>query len=354
MVIQKLEVRRFRNLSHVMIDPHSKLNIIYGGNGSGKTSLLEAIYYLSRGRSFRTFKLNHIIQDQQPSFSIMTDVSCLPMMVERRVNGSYRLQIGGNQVSSIADLTKMLPIQLINVDTYSLIQGSPRFRRQYIDWGVFHLEHSFFSIWKDMKRILKQRNLAIKQHDRIFEVTLWDKIFIDTAMAISRLRYHYINQLKSFLSFFFEKISHFGSFFLDYYHGWPKKENLISVFKSSLTHDLNCGYTRYGPHRADLLMTVDKIAIKDRLSRGQQKLFIYAMLFAQGNLFFSQKEKSCIYLIDDLSVELDQKKESLLFLFLKKLNAQVFMTTTSKKSLTFLMNHYPTKMFHMEQGRVIN
>jgi DNA replication and repair protein RecF len=355
MIIQLLEVCQFRNLHYVRVEPSSKLNLIYGDNGSGKTSFLEAIHYLGLGRSFRTSFSDCIVENKHDKLSIFANISDRQVGVEKLVSGSTRFRMSGKDLNSVAELARILPIQLINTDIYELLNNGPKYRREFIDWGVFHVEHSFLALWKDLRRVLKQRNLAIKMRAPKNEIKLWDPLLVELTNKMTPIRTKYIEELKTVFFEILDELIPSDNFTLSYYSGWDEDKRFDSVLDEALEADIRLGYTQYGPHRADLDIRFSGTPVKDFLSRGQQKVFVYAMRLAQGLLLSKTMDKRCVYLIDDLPAELDEKKRKILSNFLMKLNSQVFITSIEPFSLDFfgiVNNECPieVKMFHVEHG----
>lgn len=354
MSIAHLEIHNLRNLIKIEAGTSTGFNLIYGQNGSGKTSFLEAIHYLSLGRSFRTHLNSRAINNESENMSIFGQVtsneSSIPIGIERTRNGEGRIRIHGENVSSAAELAKLLPIQFINAEAHRSLLNSPKLRREFMDWGVFHVEHSFFPIWLRCYRTLKQRNAALRNKEPLQQIRLWDHELTATATELSQLRKNYINQ---FAPTFLEILRFLLPEYvinLNYQQGWPKDEDLGAVLRDSLERDLQLGYSQFGPQRADLALTINKTPAQDILSQGQQKLLAYALRLSQGALLQKQTNKKCVYLIDDLPAELDQTKQGLVAKILAELATQVFVTGIEPIQLAKLFPTENVKMFHVEHG----
>ena len=147
MFLSKLDIHQVRNLHAVQLSCHPQANIIFGANGSGKTSVLEAIHLLGMARSFRGNSVRSLITHKESACVVFGQVSLpgqhsvgVPIGVQRNLAGEAQLKVGGKSVRSVAELVQHLPIQVINADSFQLLMGAPGARRQYIDWGVFHVE----------------------------------------------------------------------------------------------------------------------------------------------------------------------------------------------------------------------
>jgi DNA replication and repair protein RecF len=357
MSITRLEIHNLRNLIKIASDINSRFNLIYGQNGSGKTSLLEAIHYLGLGRSFRTHLNSRAINNESDSMAIFGQIAnsenIIPIGIERTRNGEGRIRIHGENVNSTAELAKLLPIQFINAEAHRSLLTSPKHRREFLDWGVFHVEHSFFPVWLRSHRALKQRNAALRNKAPLPQIQLWDRELAVTATELNQLRENYINQFTpTFLDILrFLLPEHITN--LNYQQGWPRGADLEQVLRDSVERDLQLGYSQFGPQRADLLLTVSKTPVQDILSQGQQKLLAYALRLSQGVLLQKQVNKKCVYLIDDLPAELDQTKQSLVAKILIELNTQVFVTGIERAQLMKLFPAGNSKMFHVEHGTIV-
>lgn len=336
-----LELSDFRNFSRAEVKPQRGINLFCGENGSGKTSLLEAIYYLGLGRSFKTRHTKRVIRHEQPQFLVFGKISSGDTIgIEKNRDGSGRMRLSQEKIQSAAELASALPLQLINPDSHRLIEGGPKARRQFIDWGVFHVKHdAFFPSWQKMRRVLRQRNLALRQamasksNSKKKEVGAWDAALVEQAMLLDKLRREYLDKFTPVFMQLLERLLReseepgVGEMKLCFYSGWDEKRGLQEELQRALPRDFDLGHTQYGPHRADLKIFVENLPAQDVLSRGQQKMVVCAMSLAQAALL-QKATKKCLLLIDDLASELDAKKRGALCALLTNLKTQVFITGT--------------------------
>jgi DNA replication and repair protein RecF len=205
MPLTRLEITDFRNLASAKLEPISSgFNLFYGHNGSGKTSLLEAIYYLSLGRSFRSTVIGRIVRNTADKFRIFAQKTApgdqsIPIGIERQLQGDTKIRIAGKDVQSIAELADFTPVQLINSSCFNLLDGGPVFRRKYLDWGIFYLNKDFLRIWRDVSQILKQRNAALRSRRPKKELEAWTQELAAKGMALDQLRQEYVQQLSPLL-----------------------------------------------------------------------------------------------------------------------------------------------------------
>jgi DNA replication and repair protein RecF len=359
MAITRLDIRDFRNMTSVdMLPLTSGFNLIVGQNGSGKTSLIEAIYYLSIGRSFRSALVSRIIRNEAEKFLIFAHVmphtdQSIPLGVERGRQGDAKIRIAGQDMTSVAELAELIPLQLINSQCFTLLDSGPLFRRKYIDWGAFYQNKDFLRIWREYMLALKQRNAALRQSRPKKELHVWTLELVKKANLLNQCRLTYIEQLIPLLQSMVAELLILPSIEIDYQPGWDFSVCYEEVLKNALEKDIQAGFTQYGPHRADLKIKINKILAKDILSRGQQKLFVCAMILAQGALLQRYSNKKPIYLIDDMPAELDMRSRSSLIALLAKQETQVFVTAVEREALSEPFSTLPLKMFHVEHGCVI-
>jgi DNA replication and repair protein RecF len=355
-ILHSLQVHNFRNLIEVQAEFSPHFNVFYGDNGSGKTSLLEAMYYLGLARSFRTRLQPRLINHQANAFSIFGQVvyhdTYFPIGIQRQQDSTCQIHIAGEATTTAVELAKLLPLQLLDANSHELLGGETKTRRQFLDWGVFHVEPIFWSVWQRAERALKQRNAALKLQADKTQVQAWDVEFVQASQELHRLRSDYVK--------LFVPIAHkiLGDLLADcpvtlhYHPGWSENEDLALLLQGSLNHDYHLGYTRFGAHRADLQLRIGNIPAKDILSQGQQKLMAYTLRLAQGMLFQQQMNRPCVYLIDDLPSELDAKKRQKVMQLLVLLGAQIFVTGVARHDFADLLLAKATDWFHVEHGQL--
>lgn len=358
MNLLRLKAANFRNLVAVNIDPGVHFNLFFGANGSGKTSILEAIYFLGLGRSFRTNLTSRIISYEEECLSVFGQIEgdegiAINTGIEKSRHGKIRLKVGNEVVASLAELARALPLQLINPDSYSLLNGGPRSRREFLDWGVFHVEHSFFPLWQRYQRALKQRNASLQQGKPSAQVKAWDIEIVAAAEQLAGMRGHYLQQLTPIFFEILTELICLDELTVSYSPGWDKDRNLLAVFEAAFQRDAMLGYTQYGPHRADIVIKINNMPVQDVLSRGEQKLLVLALRLAQGMLLKEITGKRCVYLLDDLAAELDIDRRKHVVQVLAKLQAQVFATAVERDALIDLSHYGETKVFHVEHGELV-
>lgn len=355
MRISELRILNVRNLQAAEISPAEHVNLIYGRNASGKTSLLESLYVLSRGKSFRTNQLRNLIQKGQDNFVLFgrmmgEDDRSVDIGVSYR-NRRIKLQAQGRPVKKASELTSFVPLVVIHQESHRLLLEGPGQRRNFMDWALFHVEPSFHALWHRYGRALKQRNVSLQNHAARKVCEVWNDELVTTAQAIDQLRKNLLSELKPcFEDFVSRLLPSIGEVGMKYQAGWDEGIDFASVLREAYPSDNARGYTRFGPHRADIVMTQDGVLLRERVSRGQQKLLICALYLAQLRYFRERTRKACILLIDDIAAELDPLHRNLLLELVRALDVQVFMTATD--ALEGVPGGLVQKRFHVEHGKV--
>ena len=355
MQLSQVDIQWVRNLKTVRLLPASGLNLIYGWNASGKTSLLEAIYLLSHGRSFRTTNIRSVINSESNVLQVFGKVlqqksgSCINLGLEKGLSHT-QIRINQQNVNQTSRLAAYLPVQIINPEAHRLLEQGPSQRRKFIDWGLFHVEQSFHETWQKYTRILKQRNAALREKKPEREARLWDKSLVETAEKLTSLRNQYIQELAPYLVDFTQRLINISPA-VQYRQGWPQDMSFESALSKSFELDIQKGFTRYGPHRADLRITDHGQPVQEQFSRGQQKLLISAMSLAQISHLKNRQQQQSVVLVDDLAAELDATHRNRLVELLLESGAQVFITSTDA-DLFDTQAWTSSKMFHVEHGQV--
>ncbi|GKT11481.1 MAG: DNA replication and repair protein RecF [Thiomicrorhabdus sp.] len=358
--INQLSIQNFRNCLHVQCEFSTGLNLIVGDNAAGKTSVIEAIWVLATGRSFRTAKTHHLIQHQFNSTTIFSEVaSSHSDKADHRLGiqktpQQTQLRIDGETVKSQSMIAQLIPVQLLTPESHKLLEEGPKARRQFMDWGCFHQSEEFMPLWRNYQRGLKQRNHALKKRLPKNQVQLWDQTLVENALKIDQLRQVYLEALTPYLVTFCEALMPEikTEVICHYRAGWPKNtENLLDLYAENFHKESQLGHTQYGAHRADIRFKFSGQEAINTLSRGQQKLFVCALLLAQASLHEKTLQEPVIMLIDDLPAELDETHRLKLLELLQVLNIQHIITSTSE-SLIPVLNAKTTKVWQIKAGQL--
>lgn len=307
MALRRLQVTDLRCLQSVDVEFDPRFTLISGPNASGKTSLLEALYVLGRGRSFRTRRLEHLIRRGRERFTIFGEIELparrVPLGVEGHGDG-IRARVAGAAAASLAELALIFPVQIIDPEVHKLIEEGPGRRRRFLDWGVFHVEPRFIPNWQRYQQSLKQRNAALKSGQPRSVVSAWDQELTKSAGEITKAREAYLQRLAvAALNLASRLLGQELTF--NYRQGWSRDMSFEEALSQSWKLDVERRSTQVGPHRAELGIALNGLAAKDRISRGQQKLLAAALLIAQIHLFPPDSAAQPTLLLDDPAAELD-------------------------------------------------
>lgn len=354
MAVESLTIKHVRIISEAQLNPSPTVNLITGENAAGKTSIIEAIDILSRGRSFRTHKLERIITTGQHDLLVAARLT-LPTGAAiniglERTRAMTSMRIHGRAVDSVGELAAHLPVQVLHPDSHQLILGGPAHRRAYVDWGVFHVEQSFLAIWQRYRRAVRQRNAALRATATPSAIRAWHAEISQTGEKIDAYRRDYLTAAIPMIIDYARKLLS-STVELHYRRGWPEATDLKSLLNQELGADMQRGQTRFGPHRAELAIILDGQSAMLTASRGQQKLLAAALRLAQAQLFAERGSRACLFLIDDLPAELERRHQLAVTQALSHLRCQVFITSLKAADVDLSPWSFP-RMFHVEQGHI--
>ncbi len=357
MYLESLTLTQFRNFKTAKLTPSQLVNIVSGANGSGKTSLLESIYCLGFGRSFRPGTYKQLIHNEFDQFTIFAEVvgqndDRNRVGFQRTLQGEVQLRINQEREKRFAALAKLVPVQLMTPESIELVLGGPKVRRQFIDWGVFHVEHLFFPDWVQFSKVLKHRNSLLKMRRFETEHEYWDQQFAEYGERIQMYRDNYLN---TFIPVLRERLNAFlpqYEFSFQLRSGWDKDLKLLEALHKSRDQDLRYGHTTVGPHKGELRIMANGEEVRNLLSRGQLKLLVAALKLVQGDFLQKQTGVQCIYLVDDITAELDSESQAKFCGALVASNSQVFVSAIDGSEVHELLYTADTKMFHVEHGTI--
>lgn len=366
MLVKSLDVFGVRNLERVSINTEASVNCFYGKNGSGKTSLLEALFFLSRARSFRTSKRNKIILFGSPTMVVRSSFSQNKdhtLAIELNERGDSRLKLDGEELSRLADGTAMFPVQLITPESFDVFFTSPKARRSFLDFGLFHVEPDYQKLWSRFQKTQKQINALLRTGNADQrELAFWYKGLIEVSGEVDERRKKFVNQLFSpqlITSLESLELSETVKLLKEIDMQYKEKpfeassdidsENLnIQIQK-----DMRYKQVGFGPSKADLTFTLDKVDAKQTLSRGQSKMLFYLLEVAMVSLIKKQSGKNMLLLIDDLPSEVDQYTRATMLQLLIQSKAQIFVTGIENKiAMEFKKYIDSVNVFHVEHGTI--
>ena len=350
MTIHVLKGLNFRRFEAFHLECHPHFNVVIGPNGAGKTSLLEAIYVLSRGKSFRTTRRNRLWRHGADAFSLRAELSDplgrrLKLKLDADAQGlNVRLQ--DEPIRVLSAISPLLPVQLLDPRETPLVAGSPRDRRRFLDWGLFHVEPRFHHHWQMYERALGQRNAALRAAASESVLIGWEKTMVTHGEVLDQMRRAYLTELMPLMDTYREKLACTASLECRYQPGWPRERSFTESIHSHRARDRLQGFCSIGPHRADIDIRIDGIAAAHHLSRGEEKRWTYAFLLAQIAYMKHKTDREPIVLIDDPVSELDEQHWARLSELLTSLPAQQFITLIDSRYVPRTADY---GVFHVEQ-----
>lgn len=335
MLLERLRLVNFRNFDSITQLFSSGVNVFYGENGSGKTSLLEALCLFSLGRSFRGGTVKHLVATGHPFFQAQLSLAPgAPLSTTELVavgdhQNQLKFSVDGN-IARVSEVVNHLPMQLLCANSFQMLESGAAHRRHLLDWGCFFFERAFIRTWQRFCHVLKQRNRWLKSmgpghlHQRALAV--WDREFLGCGTLVdeARRRYYalFIPALEEALLRFLPQFR----FDCAYVPGWGEM-GLEGALKTRFERDRMLGYTSVGPHRGDIDILVGGVPAKQVLSRGQIKLFVCATLVARAEVLVRHSQRACLILVDDVAAELDRHSLARLLDDLLALGSQVVLTS---------------------------
>jgi len=347
--LQYFTATDFRCLGQVELEANPHYNLIFGSNASGKTSLLEAIAYLGRGKSFRGAATQDLIRHGAAEFLLRGKVregSRQATVGVRNSREGLEVRVDGDSKGGAAALAITLPLQVLDPEVHNLVAGGPEQRRRYLDWLAFHVEHGYLELWRRFRRALKQRNAALRDGAGRAELVGWEQELAETGLALDAARQRVLEISRPALE-------ETGAALLDaaldfrYQRGWSTEQSLAEALRSGAERDRQLGSTQAGPQRADLQLIYDERRARKQVSRGQQKLLACTLILAATEVAQTHLEKPLLLLLDDPAAELDAESLGRLMAAVIGLGCQVIATALEPD--TELFPEAPA-LFHVEQG----
>ena len=338
--LESLRITQLRVLHCINVNLDSDLIVLAGPNGSGKTSVLEAVHMLATGRSFRSRSTQDIVtfgEDRLQIYASGTDAQRLSVHVgiEKPRHGPSRFRVNGTDAAGVVELARRLPCLLITPDSQRLLSDGSETRRRLVDWLMFHVEPTYHEAHRAFRQALRQRNSLLRslnQHAAVADA--WDHELVTAGQRVHELRMHHAESLQASLTRVLAALSQ-QSVAVKFHPGWNvSEETFAELLPRRWNQDVSRGYTVYGPQRADLVFSVRGRAARDVLSRGESKLLAISVQIAMAHLLRDAVQAIPIMLVDELASELDASNRERFFQALRITGAQTFVTTVDADLVT--------------------
>ena len=346
-----LNVNYVRNIDNIQIQPSAGLNLIIGPNASGKTALLEAMHLLSRARSFRTPRIKEVIQREQKVLQVSAKISKLGKgLVSTGIekgHGSTAIKYRGEQLKTVSEQANNIPLITFTPDSHVLVTGGPKERRHWLDWALFHVEPKYIGTWRDYQKALRNRNNLLKNGGSAPQMRGWESRMVDEAKALDGFREVFTKKLQQQLNITAREVfSNLPD--LSIKKSYPDSQSFAEHLEREREKDRQIGYTRYGPHKIDIVFKAKEVLIAQSYSRGQIKRFIASLLVAEARSYQEINGEKPVLLIDDFAAELDAGGRQDLLSLLKAYGGQIFLTSTEMLEDISLSDE--GSVFHVERG----
>lgn len=352
MVLSQLQLRSFRGLIDQNHDLHPAMNWLIGGNAAGKTSVLEAVYWLGRGKSFRTAQAAQCVRRGEKGWHVACRLEHADRPGDRiavRFDGRSVERSCNDHAETLVAQARRLPVQLIEPGLHRVVEDGPGYRRRFLDWGMFHVEQEYLSIWRAYTRALRQRNAALRERADPATLAACSRELVARGDSLAAVRDRGMCRLR-------EKLDARGAELglpqleLTLYPGWDDKVPLATVLAEREERDRRLGTTGSGPHRAELRFRMEGELARDHISRGQQKLLLAALSLAQADVIVEATGAQPLLLLDDFTAELGPSYQAQLIASLSAYPGQSIVSSLERPAA--LESSLPMQVFHVEHGRL--
>lgn len=371
MYIKNISLKNYRNYENENISFSPNLNIIIGENAQGKTNLVEAIYVLGFGKSFRTNNDNELIKMDTEFTHIKVNLKKIneDLLIEFKCNNKKKKEIKINELplKKISELMGEFNIVIFSPEDLQLVNGSPNARRKYLDKSISQIYPNYYHLLIDYNKILKQRNILLKQI--LFKssnkdmIDIWDEKLSEYGAKIMVYRLKFVKKLQKICFDIHYKISNCKEQLkIDYISTYLPKNldakdcydkiysGMLNNLKLKLSIDLKRGFTSIGPHRDDLVLFINNIEIRKYGSQGQVRTTALSLKLSEINIIKESVEDSPILILDDVLSELDHIRQNHLIEYIS--NIQTFITTTEINSV-LEENIMNSQVIDIHNGKII-
>lgn len=362
MLLEWLRLVDFRNISQAALQFHPGINLFIGGNGQGKSNLLEAVGLLATGRSFRRSPPEVLRRYGCKGFHLQGEILSYELTHRLEFQGignRQTAQLNGKSVAMASTMDRILAAVLLTPDSPDLIHGGPGERRDFIDWVVFSSHRRHALTVRDYQNALKARNRLLKNNTlHPGEMDAWEdqlailgaRILVSRQQSLTRIK----ESLPSFLDALGLDSQLFGLAYSSQLESDDMEETgLAHQYRTLLQHhrsnDHRLRTTSVGPHRDDIRFLFSQRPLGRFGSRGQKKRFILALKFSELQLLQTAVSEKPLLLLDDPASELDREGMARLLRLVTQEGQQIFITAV--KDDDFSCTHIPHQAFHVQTGQ---
>ena len=368
MILSSIQLKNFRSHKDTQLNFSDELNYIIGGNGQGKTSILEAIYYLCTTKSNNSKSDNEVVRFNEEEFEItgqfknLTD-DIVRIFYSQNENKKYYFQ-NGKQVSRTADIIGKFPVVVLTPADHSITQGSPGDRRKFVDSVISQASETYLKFLLDYNKTLRHRSSLLSKlkesyrQELLDELDAWTAKLVQSGVELIKHRIKFIDEFNSFMKESY-KIIMGNDEEPNIYYSFLDNNNeaeIESCFNNLLSDHKNEELRRaanlVGPHRDDFVFTISEMNLKSYGSQGQHKTFQTALRFAQFFYLKDRTNKTPLFLLDDVFGELDVNRSRKISEYLKHVG-QAFITLTDFTNFSFLKRSQTDFLINLNNGEVV-
>jgi DNA replication and repair protein RecF len=358
--IERLHIEGLRNLEYEVISPGRGINIFFGANGAGKTSVLESISFLFTAKSFRTSRVSSLI-------STDAEYCCVRAVFESegdrreaalmRNKSGFQSSLDGERLGNLSTLSRLCPIMVFEPSTFDILRAAPMERRKVYEWMMFHVEHGYMDAWKTYNRVLEQRNQLLKRNNDSAELNYWTQMLVEAGLQLTAMRSRHFDRFLEMLQkkYICKEITGISELEIKLRLGWSQGLSLQEAMQKNKAVDIRFGSTQVGPHRFDLYFSDKKKPLSEILSRGQSKMFISAFRLAQARYVSEITGRQPLMLMDDFLEELDPENTDMMLDVIREQGFQCLVSTARiPEKLERMMSgrSLKAKVFHVEHGKI--
>ncbi|MFT3925584.1 MAG: DNA replication/repair protein RecF [Myxococcales bacterium] len=358
--LESLTLSGFRNLGPLTFEPGPRFNVIFGDNGAGKSNLLEAVTYLATLGSFRDAKKEDMVALNAPRALMRAKVSGRPLSREYKIalerESARVVTVDGKRPSSLGSYYEGIQLVLFHPGHVDLMAGGPEPRRAFLDRVLEQVDASYARSVADYGKALRSRNRLLKQEQiDVRSIRAYDPILAELGARIGQARAKLVAELKPLTEGFFAEITeHALPLEMTYAaRHRPDEQALREALAQSFEKDRARGFTGVGPHGDDLRVGVEKSLVKHLASQGQHRALVLSLKVSELFVLARRTGRMPLFVLDDVSSELDRSRNSRFFRLLSRLGAQVFLSTTHREFILLESDEPQVRVdFQMERGEL--
>lgn len=369
MILNSIRLKNFRIHKYTELDFSDKLNYIVGGNGEGKTSILESIYYLCTTKSFNAKSDSEALRFNESEFEIeglFTDLTKDRVRINFSLSDNRKNYFQNNKiVSRSSEVIGRFPVVVLTPADHAITQGSPSERRKFVDSVISQATETYLRILLDYNKILRQRSSLLTrmresgQRTPAAEIEAWTEKLVETGTELIEHRVKFTRVFNDYILDSYRiilgtnEIPGISYSYLENYEGDDIRERFVELIEERREDELRRAANLVGPHRDDFLLEINGINLRTYGSQGQHKTYQVVLRFAE---FFYLKEitgKTPLFLLDDVFGELDTERSVKISEYLGKVG-QSFITLTDFSNFSFLELKDENRVFKLKNGEIAN